>query len=793
MSSRATRILFVDNNPADVHLVQAYLAESPDLPVEWECVDRLADGLRQLADRPFDVVLLDLNLPDSIGPETLHQVLEYGPAVPVVVLTDMEGLDRASEAVRGGAADYLVKSPIDGPTLVRAIRLAAERAAHRRALEEVQDAEVRYRLLFERSPDGIVLYDPETCLPVEFNTRACNQLGYSSEEFAQLPMCQYHADGVVQEALACAGKLQGEAPLRFRTTHLTKTGEIRHVMVQAQSVTLAGQRLLHCIFRDDTHRRSASLALQESQRRFRALVETTSDWIWTSDEEGIYTYSSPRVRDLLGYEPEEVLGKALHDLVLPCEAERVAASLHKSMASGAPIVRLEHTAIHKDGRKVVLETNAAPVLDANRVLIGYRGIDRDITEIKEAYDRLRERERCYRQLFAAVTSYAYTVNVQDGVSLSTRHGDGCTAVTGYQPAEYEADPDLWMRMIHPDDRAMVLSHVNGLLNGEPVSPIEHRILHADQTTRWVRNTMIPHCSDGVLTRYDGLIEDITERKNAERALRDKELQLLAAQKIQEKLLPCTSPVRPGFDIAGVLYPAEFAAGDYFDYLSMRDGRTGIVVGDVTGHGFGPALIMASTHVMLRLLVETHGDVAEILTLANSVLVEETEDDRFVTLLFACLDPRTRTLTYSNAGHPPGYVLNSSGDIRYQLMATDFPLGIVPDVQFSTGESITLVEGDTVLFLSDGILESLSPTGEFFGSDRALAVVQAELHRPAHDIAEALCQAARAFSGGNAPLDDTTALVMKLESHSAVTANWPEEKTTSGNQPADSGGRPAKAL
>ena len=767
MSSRTIRILLVEDNPGDVGLVQAYLAEEHDLSIELEHVERFADCLRQLADRHFDVVLLDLNLPDSAGLETLHHVLEHSPLVPVVVLTGTEGLDQALEAVGGGAADYLVKCRIDGPTLSRAIRFAIERARHRREMEEAKDTEVRYRLLFEQSPDGIVLYDPETCLPIEFNGRACSQLGYSRAEFGQLHMCQYQANGPVQEAMACASKLQSQRQLRFHTTHRTKAGEIRHVVVQARPITLSGQRLLHCVFRDDTHRKSASLALQESQRRFRALVETTSDWIWATDEEGIYTYSSPRVRDLLGYEPEEVLGKALYDFVVPSDAERVVASLHKSMASGAPIVRLEHRSIHKDGRKVVLETNATPFLDASGVLIGYRGIDRDITEVKEAHDLLRDRERRYRQLFAAVTSYAYTVNVENSVSVSTSHGDGCMAVTGYQPEDYEADPDLWMNMIHPDDLDMVLSQVANVLKGEQVLPIEHRILHRDKTTRWVRNTMIPHCQNGVLTRYDGLIEDITERKNAERALRDKELQLLAAQKIQEKLLPCTSPVLPGYDIAGVLHPAEFAAGDYFDYLSMRDGRTGIVVGDVTGHGFGPALIMAFTHVMLRLLVETHDDVAEILTLANSVLVNETEDDRFVTLLFVCLDPRTRTLVYSNAGHPPGYVLNSLGKVRYRLMATDFPLGIMPDVEFSTGEPVTLEPGDTVVFLSDGILESISPDGVFFGSDRALAVAQAELHRTADEIVEALCQAARTFSGGHATLDDTTAVVIKLEADSAV--------------------------
>ena len=770
MSNCVIRTVLIEDNPGDVGLVQAYLAEEQELAIELEHAERLADGLRQLASQHFDVVLLDLNLPDSVGLATLVRVLKHSPSIPVVVLTGTEDLDQALRAVREGAADYLVKAQIDGRALIRAIRFAIERAGHRRARKEAEDAELRYRLLFEQSPEGIVLYDPETCLPVEFNGRACSQLGYSREEFGQLRMCQVQTNGTVRDTMACVSKLQGQKQCRFQTTHRTKTGEIRHVVVQARPITLSGRRLLHCVFRDDTHRKSASLALHESQRRFRALVETTSDWIWASDEEGVFTYSSPRVRELLGYEPKEVLGKALYDFVVPSDAERVVASLHKSTASGAPIVRLEHSNIHKDGRKLVLETNATPFFDANGVLIGYRGIDRDITEVKEAHDLLRERERRYRQLFAAVTSYAYTVKVEEGVSVSTTHGDGCMAVTGYQPKDYKADPDLWMDMIHPDDLDMVLLHVTHVLEGEQIPPIEHRILHRDKTTRWVRNTMIPHCQNGLLVRYDGLIEDITERKKTERALRDKELQLLAAQKIQEKLLPSTSPTLPHFDIAGVLRPADFAAGDYFDYLRMRDGRTGIVVGDVTGHGFGPALIMASTHVMLRLLVETHDDVAEILTLANSVLVEETEDDRFVTLLFACVDPQTQTLSYSNAGHPPGYVLDASGKVRHKLMATDYPLGIMPDVEFSMGQSITLQSGDTILFLSDGILESVSPDGVFFGADRALAAVQAQIQRSAEEIAETLCESAREFGGGKVPLDDTTAVVIKLESNSAVVAS-----------------------
>ena len=457
-----------------------------------------------------------------------------------------------------------------------------------------------------------------------------------------------------------------------------------------------------------------------------------------------------------------MVGRSWYDFILPSEAGRFRSLVEKCATSGAPLIRLEHTNLHRDGHQVVLETSAAPVLDARGKLQGYRGIDRDITEAKEAQQSLRERERRYRQLLAAIPGYAYSVKVENGSSVATTHGEACLAVTGYKPRDYAADPNLWISMVHPEDRDMVRRYVARVHAGEDVVPMEHRIFRSDRTTRWVRNTVIPHREHGKLVRYDGLIEDITERKRAERALRDRELQLLSAQKIQERLLPQVTPTLPNIDLAGKLCPAEFAAGDYFDYLTMRDSRLGIVIGDVTGHGFGPALIMAATHVVLRLLTQTQGDVAEILTVANSVLHREIEEDRFVTLLFACLDPEEKTLVYCNAGHPPGYVLDSSGRVRHRLEATDLPLGIDPDIEYSVGQPVQLQAGDTVLLFSDGVLDSISPQGEFFGARRALEVVRDNLAARAADIAARLCQATRAFSGEEAALDDTTAVVIKVQ-------------------------------
>ncbi len=253
----------------------------------------------------------------------------------------------------------------------------------------------------------------------------------------------------------------------------------------------------------------------------------------------------------------------------------------------------------------------------------------------------------------------------------------------------------------------------------------------------------------------------TKRKQAEQALWDKEAQLLAAQKIQEQLLPQAAPVLPGFDIAGALVPAEFAAGDYFDYLAMPDGSVGVVIGDVAGHGFAPALIMASTHVLLRSLAETHTDVGEILTLANSTLLRETEEQRFVTILFVRLDPRTGSLVHASAGHPAGYVLDGAGKIKACLESTGLPLAILADAKSAISGPVMLEPGDTILLVTDGISEARSPAGDFFGAERMLEIVCANRDRNACEIVEGLFTAIRDFSKRGTPVDDTTAVVIKV--------------------------------
>lgn len=257
------------------------------------------------------------------------------------------------------------------------------------------------------------------------------------------------------------------------------------------------------------------------------------------------------------------------------------------------------------------------------------------------------------------------------------------------------------------------------------------------------------------------VRDITARRAAERALRSAEQEFGLARDIQQRLFPRRAPQVPGFDIAGKTYPAVQTGGDYYDFIPMPEGDWGLVVSDVSGHGMGPALIMAETRAYLRIAAHNRRDAGLVLTRANSVLAEDLEDGtQFVTSLFVRLSPAERTLAFVNAGHTAGYVLAADGTVRQELTRQGPPLGVLPDTQYAESPPTRLVRGDVLLLLTDGIEETESGTGTIFGIERLLNVVRTNLSLPAAEILSALWRAASEFSAGQSQKDDWTLIVAK---------------------------------
>jgi len=230
-----------------------------------------------------------------------------------------------------------------------------------------------------------------------------------------------------------------------------------------------------------------------------------------------------------------------------------------------------------------------------------------------------------------------------------------------------------------------------------------------------------------------------------------------ARQIQQKLFPVAPLPIPGLEVAGGSFPAEATGGDYFDYIPMQDGDLAVVIGDVCGHGFGPALVMAQLRAYLRAFLLTRTDVGEVVGLLNRTLTDDT--DRFVTLFVAKINPRTRAIVYSGAGHLPGYVIGTDGRVKARLESSGVPLAITHEAEFATATAPPLEPGELLLLFTDGIVEAHGPGQDLLGTIRVLDLVRANRHRPAREIVHSVYDAARDYCGTDAP-DDMTAIVIK---------------------------------
>lgn len=252
----------------------------------------------------------------------------------------------------------------------------------------------------------------------------------------------------------------------------------------------------------------------------------------------------------------------------------------------------------------------------------------------------------------------------------------------------------------------------------------------------------------------GIALDVTADRHNSR-------QLATARQIQKRLFPSTAPCLQGYEIAGRTCPAESVAGDYFDYISIENDVLGLVVGDVSGHGVGPAMLMAETRAYLRALAREGHRLHGILKKANDYLYRDTDPDKFVTLFLGELDPSRRQFRYASAGHETAYILDTAGEIKMSLGSTTTPLGLFASMSIESAKTIDLNSGDILVVLTDGVIDAARGEEDYFGRERALEVVRQHRLESAPQIVSSLHHAVHEFLGPFHQEDDLTALVVKV--------------------------------
>jgi serine phosphatase RsbU (regulator of sigma subunit)/predicted ester cyclase len=244
----------------------------------------------------------------------------------------------------------------------------------------------------------------------------------------------------------------------------------------------------------------------------------------------------------------------------------------------------------------------------------------------------------------------------------------------------------------------------------------------------VTGTIVHRISGGKIAEEWGegtgaveLMERLVEQERIERERVEQELRV--ARRIQQASLPNEVPTLEGWEITPFYQPAKEVGGDFYDFLELKDGRLGVVVGDATGHGVPAALLMSTTCGMLRAVAISQNSPGEVLARVNEALSARIPPGTFVTCFYGVLDPGSGRFAYANAGHDLPYVCRhgGGGSAAEELRARGMPLGLLPQMGYEEKET-TLDAGNSVLFYSDGLVEAHDPNGEMFGFPRLRALV-----------------------------------------------------------------------
>jgi serine phosphatase RsbU (regulator of sigma subunit) len=241
--------------------------------------------------------------------------------------------------------------------------------------------------------------------------------------------------------------------------------------------------------------------------------------------------------------------------------------------------------------------------------------------------------------------------------------------------------------------------------------------------------------------------------------------LALAQEVQQNLLPSGTPEIEGLDIAGHATYCDETGGDYFDFLTIAghpDTTAAIAVGDVVGHGVAAAMLMATARGILRSRCRTPGNLAELLTHLNNLLVDDTGGDRFMTMLLMTVDAKRREMRWASAGHDAPMVYDPNKD-RFSEFNKDsgISLGLIKEAQYEEYCFTDVQSGQVFIVLTDGLWEAFNKEGEMFGKNRVRSLIRRFAGFSAKEISEQINAELSGFLGEVSPADDLSFVIVKV--------------------------------
>jgi PAS domain S-box-containing protein len=468
----AAAILLVEDSPTQAELLRHFLEKH-----EYRVTVAVngARALERIVEHRPDLVISDIIMPEMGGYELCRRIKtdEKTRDIPVILLTSLTDAEDVLAGLECGADSYITK-PYDEEYLLTLIpRLISDSELLARDHKRVE-----IEILFPREK-RLVAADPH--------------------QIITLLLSSYEAAVIRNKEL-----LKTQDELR---TFNGRLGELVAERTMALSAEIA-------------ERKQTQESLRESQATLSGFFESPGAmrFIYETDGEAIIPImGNKKIMEYAGVDPVQLPSNEHINEMFADEFRRALLATRECLATGkASTYEAKAKPSHGGGWFV---TNVSFLGYGPSGRPRFSSVTNDISDRKRMEEALRESEARYRRITESLSDYLYTVRVHNGKAVETTHNSACSVVTGYTTEEFKLDPHLWIKMVPEQERGRVIEHSRGILSGKGMLPIEHHILRKDGALRWVCDTPIPKYDlSGAIVSYDGVIEDITERKLAEEKL-----------------------------------------------------------------------------------------------------------------------------------------------------------------------------------------------------------------------------------------------------------------------------------
>ena len=663
MAEEKIKILLLEHECGFARYVGELLGQARELSAEVVPAQSLPQGLAQLGAANFDVVVMDLALPDGAGVANLPLVRRRAPQAPVIVVGDTDDEAVELEARHAGAQDYLVKSRLNPSTLERSIRYVLER---HRVEEALLRAEEQYHSVFDHLVEGIFRTTPDGHYLMA-NAALARIYGYESPDelihmLTDISRRLYVQEGRREEFVRLMQ--QNDVLSDFESQVYRKDGTVIWISENCRAIRDHQGQLLYYegTVQDITQHREAEEKLRHSEALYHSLVETLPQNIFRKDLQFRFTFANQQFCRVLGKPLEEIVGKTDFDFFPAALARKYQGDDARVLDTGEPYETVEE---HQPpgGSKMFVQVVKTPLRDGNGKILGLQAIFWDITQERAAEENLRQ---------------------------------------------------------------------------------AHAALAQSQRELQAKN----------LQMEDEL-----------RMAREIQLAMLPQQYPSFAVAVAGAPSR--FQFTHRYLPTGSVGGDFFTVSALSETQAAVFLCDVAGHGVRSALITAMVRALVEELKPFASNPGEFLTKLNDdlcAILKHAGTPLLTTAFYLVADWQSGIMRYANAGHPkPLHVRRTAGQAVPLTNASGKaqpPLGLIEQMRYQTSEA-HLSTGDLVLLFTDGLVEVPNADNELYNERLLLNVVKQRLELPAPDLFDQLLEEVRRFAGGATFSDDVCLVGMEL--------------------------------